>query len=188
MTDLNKLEMEWRRYAIAFRDCGSLDAAALCERHADELEAALAGGGEAAAQLTTYEYTNSFSARMHDVVHDLPPGTYNLYLRPAALADRGEPFAWCELDGDEWVYYQGDSSTGQHILKYQKDRHNVSVFPLYRHPAGAVQVTDEMVDRYMARARPFCNCDVGECVHTERDVVRAALTAALNPGGSRDHD
>lgn len=131
MTDLNKLEMEWRRYAIAFRDCGSLDAAALCERHADELEAALAGGGEAVAWM------------------DHMGGVITAAMK---TADPGRPYNT----------------------------------PLFTHHAGAVKVTDEMVDRYMARARPFCNCDVGECVHTERDVVRAALTAALNPGGSRE--
>lgn len=73
-------------------DHGAQDALRQC---AADLEAALAGDGEAVAQLTTFEDTNSFSARMHDVVHDLPPGTYNLYLHPAgAVQVTDEDIHW----------------------------------------------------------------------------------------------
>lgn len=67
---------------------------AIIDEQAAELENlrdALAAGDGAVAQLTTFEDTNSFSARMHDVVHDLPPGTYGLEKR---LAEAEEMLAW----------------------------------------------------------------------------------------------
>lgn len=42
----------------------------------------------------------------------------------------GDVVAWCEKDGDEWVCYDADSDTGQHVRDYQKDRHGISIFPL----------------------------------------------------------
>lgn len=39
--------------------------------------------------------------------------------------------AWTEKDGDEWVVYDAESDTGQHIAKYQTKDHGVHVFPIY---------------------------------------------------------
>jgi hypothetical protein len=38
--------------------------------------------GEPVAKLTTYEDTRAITARIHDVAHSLPPGTYDLYAAP----------------------------------------------------------------------------------------------------------
>jgi hypothetical protein len=38
---------------------------------------------EPVAKLTTYEDTRAITARIHDVAHSLPPGTYDLYAAPA---------------------------------------------------------------------------------------------------------
>lgn len=39
--------------------------------------------------------------------------------------------AWTAKDGDEWIVYDAESSTGQHIAKYQTESHGVDVFPIY---------------------------------------------------------
>lgn len=43
----------------------------------------------------------------------------------------GEPVAWTEKDGDEWVVYGANSEVGQHILHYQKDMHFIRIFPIF---------------------------------------------------------
>ena len=60
-----------------------------------------------------------------------------LIAQPPAEA---QPVAWAEKDGDEWIVYDADSDTGQHILNYQKDRHFRSVFPIYAHPPPSAPV------------------------------------------------
>lgn len=59
-----------------------------------------------------------------------------------ATNQAGEVVAWRERDGDEWVYYDADSDTGKHIAAYQRDRHNVSVFPLLAALASNVDDTN----------------------------------------------
>lgn len=49
---------------------------------------------------------------------------------PAVDAESGEIVAWCAKDGDEWIVYDANSDTGQHILHYQKDSHGVDIFPI----------------------------------------------------------
>lgn len=39
--------------------------------------------------------------------------------------------AWTAKDGDEWIVYDAESRTGQHIAKYQTKDHGVHVFPIY---------------------------------------------------------
>lgn len=43
-----------------------------------------------------------------------------------------EPAVWREDDG-EWLYYDETSHPGllEHIKRHQKERHGVSIFPLY---------------------------------------------------------
>ncbi len=51
---------------------------------------------------------------------------------PTNLPPLPEPVAWREDDG-EWIYYDETSHPGllQHIKRHQKERHGVSIFPLY---------------------------------------------------------
>lgn len=109
--------------------------ARIMEKFADELESALAGGGEAVAWIDSLE------------LHDLQNGKQKAVVFCASH------------DGDD--------------------------VPLYLHPAGAVQVTDEMTKRaedYFYDNSPFTGPD------ELRGGLRGCLNAALNPGGSRDHD
>lgn len=128
---LHDLERQWRERATEAAADGGHATSKAFRQCATELRKALAGGGEAVAQLTTYEDTNSFSARMHDVVHDLPPGTYDLFVRPvdvdATMVERA-----CVTNYADWLQF------------HQHERENF------------------------------------------RKQMRAALTAALNPGGSRE--
>lgn len=55
---------------------------------------------------------------------------------PAPSGALGEPVAWTEFDGEEWVVYGAESKTGQHIRDFQKDRHFKEVFPIYAHPTN----------------------------------------------------
>lgn len=92
----------------------------------------------------------------------------------AALAGGGDPIAW-GVAGDGlskpflYVEYSEDSArrASVHAL-------NGRVVPLFTHPAGAGQVTDEMISR-------ACDAAVEhECrVFVPEDVMRAALGAAL---------
>lgn len=87
----------------------------------------------------------------------------------AAIGQTGEVVAWRERDGDEWVYYDADSNTGQHIAAYQRDRHNVSVFPLIaalvtqegncpKIPDSSIAATSQQSEEGTALGEVQCAC------------------------------
>lgn len=85
---LEALERKWRANADSRDRGGKTFSGGAMRDFADDLRQVLdgcAGQVVAVAQLTTYEDTHSFSARMHDVVHSLPPGTYDLFIHPPAV-------------------------------------------------------------------------------------------------------
>lgn len=117
---LDKLVEKWMNEAADLAARGWHEPAAERIMLANELKAALAAGDGAVAQLTTFEDTNSFSARMHDVVHDLPAGTYSLYLHPAgAVQVTDEDIRWLE-DNHEALIEAGGSTNNMRAVAVRR--------------------------------------------------------------------
>lgn len=126
--------------------------------------------GAGCGSCTNYPKRLDTAVAAQSTAADDTPSQSRLKRVAELTAAQEEPVAWREKDGDEWVYYDDSAATidtFEHISRYQKNRHNVSIFPLYTHPphpqaneppssltSGQGKVTDEMVNRFLAWKLP----------------------------------
>lgn len=75
--------------------CALLDRAGELRDWADRLAALPSPSAGAVAWMTVYTESNAITARIHDVAHSLPPGTYSLFTHPAPTVDEGMVLRAC---------------------------------------------------------------------------------------------
>lgn len=138
---LHALVEKWRDLEEDAVSNGDFLIAATLRTCADELEAALAGGGEAVAWTTQFDID-------------------------------------CMNRGAAAYFWKSQDMSGIH---------GPATIPLFTHPAGAAHVTGEMVERALIAGfgRVYDMCRNDSRANMRKDM-RAALTAAINPGGSRE--
>lgn len=111
------------------------------EERADELEAALAGGGEAAK--LTNPYTGE--PRDHRDVESDPAGI--LIVEPGAPLLAAKPADRLPISWYEFWLSQGNIQLANDYATFELANQWLEANIAATHPAGAVQVTDEMVER-----------------------------------------
>lgn len=100
----------------------------------------------------------------------------------SAQVEVGEVVAWAEKDGDDWLIHAADSQLGEHIAKWQRQHHYVTLFPVFNRPAPP-PTSQAMVAAPLSSKSKALSTVSTQSPATREARLEEALRDILNPLG-----